>query len=113
MTFHIALAGLSLKTLFFRKEIRLLAALFGVAALLLAFGLLAEEVLEGDFEVFDRRVTLLFRDPAHPLVPIGPLWFHEAMRDVTSLGSTIVLVLILLLVLGYLLMIGARALAVF
>jgi undecaprenyl-diphosphatase len=65
-----------------------------VAAALLTFGLLAEEVVEGDTLGFDRWGLLLFRTPGTPEVPLGPLWLQEAVRDLTSLGSVSILVII-------------------
>src|SRR4051812_16745143 len=69
-----------------------------VAALLLAFGLLADEVVEGDTLAFDRMVLLWFRSPGNPAVPIGPLWLQEAVRDITSLGSFSILGIITIVV---------------
>ena len=65
---------------------RIIAALV-VAALLGGFGMLADEVLEGDTLSFDNAILALFRNPANPAEPIGPTWLQEAVRDVTSLGS--------------------------
>jgi undecaprenyl-diphosphatase len=79
----------------------LLTSLLAIAVLVFLFGLIAQEVLEGEPLAVDRLVMLAFRDPAHPAVPIGPPWLVEAARDVTSLGSTVVLALILLAVVGY------------
>ena len=72
------------------SEARLLVSLLIIAALLLVFGLIAQEVVEGEPLAFDRTVMLAFRAAADPSVPIGPPWLLEAARDVTSLGSTIV-----------------------
>src|SRR3979409_813828 len=74
-----------------QAEIRLFASILTVATLLLAFGLLAEEVVEGETLSFDRNLLLALRQPGNPAVPIGPPWLPEAARDVTALGSTIVL----------------------
>ncbi|GEP07016.1 phosphatase PAP2 family protein [Methylobacterium oxalidis] len=95
-----------------RREISLLATLFCVAALLLAFGLLADEVMEGDTMAFDNAVARFFR-PLGADGPIGPAWVHELGRDVTALGSMVVLCFLLAAVVGYLLLIrkkGAAAL---
>src|ERR1700676_3554646 len=87
-----------------QPESRLLASILVIAALLFAFGLIAEEVVEGEPLAFDRAVMLAFRDAADPSMPIGPAWLLEAARDVTSLGSTIVLGILLFAVVGYLLL---------
>jgi undecaprenyl-diphosphatase len=81
-----------------------LVPILTVAALLFVFGLIAEEVVEGELLAFDRTVMLAFRDAADPSRPIGPPWLLEAARDVTSLGSTIVLAITLFAVVGYLLL---------
>lgn len=82
-----------------------------VACLFLAFGLLAEEVLEGDTTKFDLAImsTLRAADPAHP---IGPPWLQEAARDVTSIGSVVFLGFVLLAGAVYLLLVHKRALAI-
>ena len=85
-----------------RPELVGLLTLFILAGLILAFGLLAQEVLEGDTSAFDRRILLLFRDPSNLSHVIGPAWLPEMMRDLTSLGSTVVLGLVVLIVAGYL-----------
>ncbi len=80
----------------------------GIAALLLTgFGLLADEVLEGDTLGFDTAILMLFRDPAAPSVPLGPSWFAEATRDITALGSFSVLGLLVAAVTLHLLLTGA------
>jgi undecaprenyl-diphosphatase len=92
-------------------ESRLLIFILIIAVLLLAFGLIAQEVVEGEPLAFDRSLLLAFRDPANPSVPIGPPWLLDTARDVTSLGSTVVLGLILFAVVGYLLLDRKRAAA--
>jgi len=91
-----------------RTEVRWLLGLLVIAALVLIFGLIAEEVTEGDTGAFDRRVLLLFRSPSNPSRLLGPSWLPEALRDLTSLGSVVVLSIIVLMVLGYLAMTGNR-----
>lgn len=93
-------------------EIRPLAILLCAAALILGFGLLAEEVFEGDAAAFDAHVAGLFRS-AGSATPIGPPWLQEMARDVTSLGSYALLGLILLTAVGYLLLVYKRATALF
>lgn len=83
-----------------------------VAGLVLGFGLVAEEVLEGDTTGFDRAIMLALRSPTNPSSPLGPPWLQEAARDVTSLGSVVFLGFVLFAVVGYLLLVKKRALAV-
>lgn len=40
---------------------------------------------------FDSTLLLLFRAASDPTTPIGPAWLHEAMRDLTALGSFVAL----------------------
>ncbi|MFW6146716.1 MAG: phosphatase PAP2 family protein [Planctomycetota bacterium] len=82
----------------------LLAALWG-------FLETADEVFEGDVQAMDRRVLLAFRTAGDVKDPIGPVWLEEMMRDVTALGSAIVLTLLSLAVLGYLLLVRRTAMA--
>ena len=89
-----------------RMETWLLASLLAIAALVLAFGWLAGEVMEGDTEAFDRKLLGLFRSAADPTRPVGPAWLVEMARDVTALGSFSVLAILLLAVVGYLLLAG-------
>jgi len=85
-----------------RQEIAVL-----VAALLLLLGLfgfskIAEEVREGEMQEFDGYLLRLFRDPAQPVIPIGPPWLMEAALDITSLGSRTIVLITVLSALGYL-----------
>lgn len=80
----------------------------GIAAVLLfGFGVLAEQVTDGDTAVFDQAGVMLFRDPAEPGVPLGPSWLVEAVRDVTALGSFTVLGMIVVCVVLHLWLTGA------
>jgi len=88
-----------------------LISLLIVAGLLFVFGLIADEVVEGEPIALDRTVMLAFRNAARPNTPIGPLWLLEAARDITSLGSIIVLGIVLFAVVGYLFLARERAAA--
>lgn len=79
-----------------------MAALLTIAVLLFLFGLIAHEVTRGKTTALDRRITLALRSSANPPRPIGPAWAEEAARDMTSLGSIIVVVLTTAAVAGYL-----------
>ena len=89
-------------------EKRMLAGIVVVAVLVLGFALLANEVAEGETRSFDERILLLFRTPDNPVVTIGPIWIKEAMRDITALGSTSVLTIIVASVAGFLAVMGMR-----
>ena len=73
---------------------RLTALCVVAAGLLGVFGLVADEVLEGDTVTFDTAVTSLFRTQGDPTSVAGPLWLQESVRDFTSLGSFTILGLI-------------------
>jgi undecaprenyl-diphosphatase len=73
-----------------------------IAALLFVFGFVALDVATRKPSGFDHCVTLALRKSAKEPVPIGPPWLQEAARDVTSLGSIIVLLIITFAVAGYL-----------
>src|SRR5262249_525014 len=91
-----------------RVERRALAGFVLATALLFAFVILAGEVIEGETHAFDERLLLLFRDPGNPSTTIGPPWFKEGMRDITALGSTSVLSIIVTGVVSFLLVTGSR-----
>jgi undecaprenyl-diphosphatase len=88
-------------------EIGLVATLFCVATLVLGFGLLADKVKAGKTTSFDARVAHVFR-PVGASGPIGPDWLHEMARDVTSLGSMVILCFVMAAVVGYLLLVRKR-----
>lgn len=94
-----------------RPELWLLGGIFLAGLSLLAFGHIAEEVLEGDATRFDQAVLLALRSPGDPANPLGPAWLEEAARDVTALGSYSVLGIIFFAVIAYLLMMQRRAAA--
>ena len=82
-----------------------------IAGLVFAFGLIAQEVVRGKTLAFVRLIMLSLRSAADPSVPIGPAWLPEAARDVTSLGSMVVLGIVTLAGVGYLLLAGKPAVA--
>lgn len=94
-----------------RPEIWILAVLFGIAVLALAFGHIAEEVLEGDATKFDERILLFFRSANDLSDPIGPPWMEEMARDITALGSYAILSVVFCAVVAYLLLVHERATA--
>ena len=73
---------------------------------------IADEVAEGETTAIDERIVLAMRtSDTHD--PIGPPWFGEAMRDLTALGSTLVLSLVVLTVVGFLLFMRHWRVAIF
>ncbi|MEO8926728.1 MAG: phosphatase PAP2 family protein [Caulobacteraceae bacterium] len=84
-----------------RAELGLVAAVLVVAAGALAFLGVADSVTDGHTKVFDEGLMLMLRQPGDVSQPIGPHWLRLAATDLTSLGSVIVLVLIVLIVMGF------------
>jgi undecaprenyl-diphosphatase len=81
-----------------------LAYLLTIAALLFLFGFIAVDVATRKPSGFDRRIIFALRKSAQQPIPIGPPWLQEAARDVTSLGSVAVLLIMTFAVAGYLLL---------
>lgn len=84
-----------------------------LCAALAAWGFLglADEVLEGDTQSWDRSILLALRTPGDTSDPIGPAWLEEAVRDCTALGGVVAISGLTLLVIGYLLLDGRRRIA--
>lgn len=85
-----------------RQEAVVLLTAFVVVLALLAFSKTAAEMMEGDLRDFDDSVLRMMRSADDPSVPIGPAWLVQVAIDVTALGGTGVLAIILLIVVGYL-----------
>ena len=94
------------------QESWLLVAVFLIGGALWLFAELADEVLEGETHAFDRAVLLALREPANPATPIGPPWLEDVARDMTSLGSAPVLVLLAIATTGFLLLLRKRGAAI-
>ena len=77
-------------------------------ALVLSFVVLASEVAEGETHAFDEHILLMFRVVGDTSMPLGPPWLKEAIRDITALGSTSVLSIIVAGVVGFLIVTGLR-----
>jgi undecaprenyl-diphosphatase len=80
-----------------------------VVALLVVVGVwgfveLAGDVLEGDTKALDHWLLNALRNPEDPAWPLGPRWLVEVGRDITALGSSVVLALVTTAVLGFLLL---------
>jgi undecaprenyl-diphosphatase len=94
-----------------KSEIGTLATLLLLATLSLAFGLVANEMTEGETRAFDSAILLALRNGTDRADPIGPKWLEAAARDVTSLGSNTVLTILSLGTVGFLALAGARSAA--
>lgn len=88
-----------------------MTALCAIAVLLSLFGFIAHEVTRGEPTALDRRVTLALRSSADAGRPIGPVWVQEAARDITSLGSIILVVITTAVTAGYLFLDHKRGVA--
>jgi undecaprenyl-diphosphatase len=94
-----------------RAELAALAAILVVAGGVWSFVMIADEVRESETQAFDEAVLLALRSRSDLSDPIGPLWFEEAVRDVTALGSDVVLAFVTLSVAGFLLLARKHAAA--
>jgi undecaprenyl-diphosphatase len=92
-------------------EFPVLLAGLVIAAGLWGFEELMEVARATTPHAFDTEILLAFREAGQPDNPIGPPWLEGAMRDITSLGSASVLVLITTAVIVYLLLIRRPATA--
>src|SRR3954468_22787880 len=74
-----------------------IVALGAVALLLLALVWFGREILDGDTAEIDRAIMLAMRVTGHPEQPLGPHWLPSAVRDVTALGSSTVLTMVVVI----------------
>lgn len=96
-----------------RYEPVVLMAVIIVAGGIWAFVELADEMIEGDTQGFDRKLIVAMRNPADLSDPIGPKWLEELGRDFTALGGVGVLSLLTLASAGFLVLDDKRRAAVF
>jgi undecaprenyl-diphosphatase len=75
-------------------ELSVLLAGMIVAGGLWGFVEMAEVARDSAAHAFDTEILLAFREAGKPDDPVGPLWLEEAVRDITGLGSMVVLVLV-------------------
>ena len=97
-------------TLRFWEKIEFSVLLAGIVAAggLWGFVEMAEVARDSAAHAFDTDILLAFREAGRPDDPVGPIWFEEAVRDITSLGSMAVLVLVTAAAIFYLLLIRKR-----
>ena len=77
-----------------RFEARVLIALALATGGVSAFVELADDMVEGETDVVDRRLILALRTPGDLNDPIGSHNVEEAVRDITALGGTTLVVLV-------------------
>ncbi|MFN3889703.1 MAG: phosphatase PAP2 family protein [Beijerinckiaceae bacterium] len=85
-----------------------MAALAIAALCAMAFIRIAAYVAGESPGEFDVHVITALRNPADLSDPVGPAWLEEAMRDLTALGGTVVLVIMSVAAFAYLFMTGKR-----
>jgi undecaprenyl-diphosphatase len=83
-------------------ESRILLVTLGIVVGLWLFLALASAMTAGRTQAFDEHVLLALRRADDRALPIGPRWAQSMALELTSLGSGIVLVLLILLIAGYL-----------
>ncbi|WP_442580540.1 phosphatase PAP2 family protein [Mesorhizobium sp. ASY16-5R] len=96
-----------------KVEFSVLVAAITIAGGLYGFVEMAEVARDTQPHGLDTAILLAFRVPGDPAAPIGPPWMAEAVRDLTALGSGSVLVFVTAATIGYLLLTGRRAAALF
>ena len=92
---------------------RTIVVLLLVAVAVWLFLEVADDVLAGETRRFDEGVMLAFRSPTDANDPVGATWVEELARDVTGLGSVVVLALLTVASAGFLLLQRKRHLAVY
>ena len=86
-----------------QRDLVLLCGALIAAVLALTFMQIADNVIEGDTQEVDERIVQILRDPVDAERGRGPRGLESAVRDVTALGSTMVLTLLSIGVIGFLL----------
>lgn len=90
---------------------RMLLVLSLAAGALSLFLVVAGLVAFGETHGLDERLMLALRTPGDVSDPLGPPWFESTMRDITSLGGSTVLFMLVFVIAGYLALTGRRRLA--
>src|SRR4051812_41771975 len=74
-----------------QSETRLLVSVLPVAGLLLVFGLIADEVMEGSTLAFDRYVILAFRSVGNSSDPVDRCGCREWLATLRRLAASLFL----------------------
>jgi undecaprenyl-diphosphatase len=93
-------------------EPRLLLSVVAIALGLWLFLTLGNLATASSTNAWDQEIILLMRTPGDLGNPVGPVWLEGAVRDVTALGSTVIVLLISLGLVGFLLLHGDRRTAI-
>jgi undecaprenyl-diphosphatase len=93
------------------EQARIFAAITLATVGILAFLAIAWAMSAGHTAGFDRTIVLALRSSVDLADPLGPEWLEIAIRDVTALGGYPILILAGALVIGFLLVTGARGAA--
>jgi undecaprenyl-diphosphatase len=83
-------------------ELAVLLGLLCVVGSTWVFLGVAAAVMKGRTQSVDDRILLSLRVPGDLSKPIGPAWLEEVARDITALGSPVVLGLAVIAVAGFL-----------
>jgi undecaprenyl-diphosphatase len=85
-------------------EMGMLLAMLGLVCSIWAFSAVADEVMEADTDHFDAAILKAFRLPGDLGTGIGPKWMPAAVGDLTALGGTAVLTLMVVIVIVFLML---------
>jgi undecaprenyl-diphosphatase len=94
-----------------RQEAVVLLTALGIVVALYGFIEIAAEMRSGDMRQFDESLLRALRRPDDLRVPVGPAWLPEMMTEVTTLGGTAVILVVLLFAVGYLALEGRHGAA--
>lgn len=86
------------------RQITVLLLLLVVVCGLWGFLEISDEVIEGEPLSYDEWILTIMRSSSGN--PIGPKWLSESMINITALGSTSVLIVVILAVSGFLILQG-------
>jgi undecaprenyl-diphosphatase len=86
----------SFKTALQRSDLVLLLSLLGITASIWLFVFVANQVAARPSLDTDQKILLALRQPGAPTKALGPAWLQGGMRDITALGSPVVLVMVVL-----------------